>query len=204
MDASRLSVFWIKRRLHTEVIVKRDFSSLTSPEALRVAIAIEDRNAETYRQLSDVFSNFCPELPALASAFFELSATERQHSIVLSTRYLERFGTVNAGIAEEDIRDFIEVPRYNVADIVSAIETGNAEAARRVALEIAAAAERSALHYYVRLAALARDPQMKSLYQEFVGFEQEHTDWVETELGSIRPGLTSISVPVAKSTTGHD
>ena len=184
--------------------MKRDFSSLTSPEALRVAIAIEDRNAETYRQLSDVFSHFCPESPALASTFLELSATERQHSIVLSTRYLERFGTVNAGIAEEDIRDFIEVPRYHVADIVSAIEAGNAESARRLALEIAAAAERSALHYYERLAALARDPQMKSLYQEFAGLEQEHADWVETELESICPDLTAPRASIAKSTTGHD
>jgi len=111
---------------------------------------------------------------------------------------------VNAGIAEEDIRDFIEVPRFEVADIVAAIETGSPGSARRIALEIAAAAERSALHYYERLAAVALDPQMKSLYQEFAGFEQEHTDWLETELASKYSDLTSPSVPVAKSTTGHD
>lgn len=184
--------------------MKRDFSSLTSPEALRVAIAIEDRNAETYRQLSDLFSHFCPESPALASAFSELSATERQHSIVLSTRYLERFGTVNAGIAEEDIRDFIEVPRYNVADIVSAMETGSGGSARRIALEIAAAAEHSALHYYERLSATTPDPQMKSLYQEFVGLEQEHADWLEAELESVWPDVPSPHASLAKSTTSHD
>lgn len=184
--------------------MKRNFSSLTAPEALRVAIAIEDRNAETYRQLGDLFSQFCHESPALASTFFDLSATERQHSVILSTRYLERFGTVNAGIAEEDIRDFIEVPRYNVADIITAIETGNSGSARRMALEIAAAAEHSALHFYERLAAVARDPQMKSLYQEFAGLEQEHADWIETELDSASSGLVHPNEPVAKSTSGHD
>ena len=45
---------------------------------------------------------------------------------------------------------------------------------------------------------------MKSLYQEFASFEQEHTDWLETELASKYPDLTSPGVPVAKSTTGHD
>jgi rubrerythrin len=133
-----------------------------------------------------------------------LSATESQHSVILSTRYLGRFGTVNAGIAKEDIRDFIEVPRHNVADIVTAIETRNSGSARRIALEIAAAAERSALQYYERLAAVARDPQMKSLYQEFVGLEQEHAHWVETELDSESSGLVHPNEPVAKSTSGHD
>lgn len=184
--------------------MKRDFSSLTGPEALRIAIAIEDRNAETYRQLGDLFSQLCPESSALASSFFELSATERQHSIALSMRYLERFGTVSAGIAEEDICDFIEVPRYKVADIVAAMENGNSGSGRRIALEIAAAAERSALHYYQRLAAVERDPQMKSLYQEFAGFEQEHTDWIEAELASKCSDLLYPNVPVTNSTSRHD
>ena len=204
MDAGGLSALCVKRILHIEVIVKRDFSSLTGPEALRIAIAIEDRNAVTYRQLGDLFSQLCPDSPALASTFFELSANERQHSVALGTRYLEWFGTVNAGIAEEDIRDFIEVPRYMVADIVAAMESGNSGSARRIALEIAAAAERSALHYYERLAAVARDPQMKSLYQEFAGFEQEHTGWLETELASKCSDLTKPNVPVAKSTSGYE
>jgi rubrerythrin len=195
---------YAKPPLHPEVIVKRHFSSLTGPEALRIAIAIENRNAETYRQLADLFSHFCPESPTLASTFSELSSTEREHSVALSTRYLERYGTLNAGIAEEDIRDFIEVPRFEVADIVAAIETGSPGSARRIALEIAAAAERSALHYYERLAAVALDPQMKSLYQEFASLEQEHSDWLETELASNYSDPTSPSVPVAKSTSGHD
>lgn len=184
--------------------MKRDFSSLTAPEALRVAIAVEDRNAETYRQLGDLFSQFCPESPALAYTFFDLSATERQHSLMLSTRYLERFGTVNPGIAEEDIRDFIEVPRYNLDDILAAMETGNSGSARRIALEIAAAAERSALRYYERLAAVAQDPQLKSLYQEFAGMEREHADWLETELDSEPSGLVHPNESVAKPTSGHD
>ena len=204
MDANHLSTLYSKPPLHPEVIMKRNFSSLTGPEALRVAIAIEERNADIYRQLAELFSHFCPESTAIASSFSELSDTERLHSIALSTRYLERYGTVNTGIAEEDIRDFIEVPRFEVADIVAAIETGSPSSARSIALEIAAAAERSALHYYERLAAVALDPQMKSLYQEFAAFEQEHTDWLETELASKYSELSNPNISVAKLSTGHD
>ena len=204
MDADRLSAWYAKPPLHPEVIVNRDFSSLTAPEALRIAIAIEERNAETYRQVGDLFSQFCPDSPTLASTFFELSGQERRHGIVLSTRYLERYGTINAGISEEDIRDFIEVPRFDVADVLAAIDTGNPGSARCIALEIAAAAERSPLRYYERLAAASLDPQMRSLYEEFAGFEQEHADWIETELASKYSDLTSPDVSVAKSTTRHE
>jgi len=28
------------------------------------------------------------------------------------------------------------------------------------------------------------DPELKSLYEEFVALEQEHTDWLDIELGA--------------------
>lgn len=133
--------------------MKRDFSTLRAQGALRTAIAIEERNADIYHKLGELSSQFCPETPGVASSFFDLAKTERQHGIVLSTRYLEDYGTVNAGISEEDIRDWIELPRFDVASIMTAVEEGEPRTARRIALEIAADAERGAVDYYQRLVA---------------------------------------------------
>ena len=167
-----------------EVTVKREFSSLNPREALRIAIAIEERNAEIYHQLSDLFFQFCPDVPNMASSFLDLAKAERQHGELLNTRYGERYGDTKDDITEEAIRDFIETPRFEVASMVEAVETGQPVLARQMALEIAAAAEHSALQYYRRLAATTLDPQLKTLYEEFVAFELEHSDRLETELGT--------------------
>lgn len=162
----------------------RDFSSLTAQEALSIAIAIEERNATVYHHLGNLFSQFCSDAPTLAVSFFELESAERRHGALLISRYVERYGTLNTGVSEEDIRDFIEVPRYDVASVLTAVEIGQPGSARHIALEIAAAAERSALQYYRHLVATTLDPELKSLYEEFVALEQEHTDWLDIELGA--------------------
>ncbi|MGC2194509.1 MAG: ferritin family protein [Terriglobales bacterium] len=172
--------------------MKQDFSSLSPREALRIAIAIEARNAQIYHQLSDLLSHFCPDFPDIASSFLDLARAEHQHGELLTARYCERYGNKNDDITEEDIRDFIETPRFEIASIVEAVEKGQPASAHRIALEIADAAERSALHYYRRLAATTLDPQLKALYEEFVRFEQEHTDRLETDLGTPTSTLTPI------------
>ena len=163
--------------------MKRDFASLSPREALGIAIVIEERNAHTYQRLGEMFSKSCPDSPQIPSAFYDLANTERDHAVVLTARHLERFGAVPADTTEEDIQDFIEVPRLRVADILLAIEEGDVALARRMAFEMALAAERSAVKYYARLAEITPDPELRALYKEFVAFEQEHTDWAEKALG---------------------
>jgi erythrin-vacuolar iron transport family protein len=162
--------------------MKRDFSSLTAQEALGIAITVEERNAFVYHQLGDMFSQFCADAPTLASSFFELESAERRHGALLMSRYVERFGTLTCNISEEDIRSFIEVPRYDVDSVLTAVEKGQPGSARHIALEIAAAAEQSAVQYYSHIAATTLDPELKSLYEEFVALEQEHSDWLDIEL----------------------
>jgi hypothetical protein len=54
--------------------VKRDFVSLNAQEALHVAIFIEERNANIYRQFSEMFAEFRdPESLEMAAAFWEMS-----------------------------------------------------------------------------------------------------------------------------------
>jgi rubrerythrin len=167
------------------VAVKRDFALLSPQEALRIAIVIEKRNTQLYHRMGEMFSKFCPDSPQIVSTFYDLADTERQHSVVLTARYCERFGGVQADITEEDIRDLIEMPGLRVGDILAAAQEGDTTLARRIALETALATERSTVNYYARLVETTLDPELKALYKEFVAFEQEHTDGLEQELGDL-------------------
>jgi rubrerythrin len=168
-----------------EVAVKRDFALLTPREALGFAIVIEERNTQLYHRLGEMFSKFCPDSSQIVSAFYDLANLERQHGILLASRYCERFGAVHADITEEDIRNLIEVPRLRVGDILTAAEAGDVFSARRMAFEMALATERNTVNYYVRLVETTADPELKALYQEFVAFEEEHADWVEQAIDQL-------------------
>jgi len=168
-----------------EVAVKRDFASLSPQEAFQVAIVIEERNTQLYHRMGEMFSKFCPDSPQIVSTFCDLANTERQHGILLTSRYCERFGAVHADITEEDIQDLIEVPRFRVGDILAAAEAGDLAFARPIAFEMALATERSTVNYYARLVETTPDPELKALYKEFVAFEQEHTDELEQALGQL-------------------
>ena len=172
--------------------MKRDFTSLSLREALRIAIVIEERNTHVYQRLAEMFSKSCPDSPQIPSAFYDLANAERQHGILLTARYFVRFGAAPADITEEDIPDFIEMPRLKVADILAAVEAGDVLAARRMAFELALAAEQSAVNYYARLAETTPDPELKALYKEFLAFEREHTDSLEQALGQHGPHLTLV------------
>ena len=159
--------------------MKRDFATLSPQEALKVAIVIEERNTQLYHRLGEMFSKFCPDSPQIVSMFSDLANLERQHGILLTARYVERFGGVHADITEEDIWNVIEMPRLRVGDILAAAGAGDVVLARRMAFEMALATERSTVSYYARLAETTPDPELKALYKELVVFEQEHTDELE-------------------------
>lgn len=165
--------------------MKRNFTSLSSREALRLAIVIEERNAHIYQRLGEMFSKSCPDSPQIPAAFHELADRERLHGANLTERYSKRFGALRADMSEEDIWDLIEAPRLDVADIQAAVEAGDALAARRMALGMALAAEQGAVKYYTRVAGTTPDPELKALCEEFVTDEREHTGWVEQALAQL-------------------
>jgi len=177
--------------------VKRDFALLSPQEALLFAIVIEERNTQLYHRLGEMFSKFCPDAPPIASAFCDLENTERQHGILLTSRYRERFGEVPASINEDDVRNLIEVPRLRVGDILDAAEAGDLSLAKRLAFEMALETERNAVDYYVRLSEVTTDQELKALYQELVRFEQEHTDWAEQ-------AIRQLGHPRARSSYDYD
>ena len=167
--------------------MKREFVSLSAQEALHVAIFIEERNAEIYRQFADLFTQFKdPESLEIAQVFAEMSEEERHHGTELQTRYFERYGTAACAITEDEISDLIEVPRLENGDICSIARAHAARFPQQKALEVALAAEKTALRYYVRLAELTEDEGLRDLYRELGTFEADHTNFLERKLAECR------------------
>jgi rubrerythrin len=155
--------------------MKREFSSLTTQEALHVAIFIEERNAEIYQQFAEMFAEFRdPDSLEIAGVFWDMANEERHHGSRLQERYFERFGTRSCTITEDQISDFIEVPRLDNGDIFSITRANLDRAPRHLALDVAISAENSALRYYSRLVEQTPDDDLREFYQELCEFEGDH------------------------------
>lgn len=167
--------------------MKRDFASLNAQEALHVAIFIEERNAEIYHQFAEMFAEFRdPESLEIAAAFWDMASEERKHGTLLQKRYFDRYGTRPCAVTEEDISDFIEVPRLENGDIFTISKLKVGRSPREMALEIAMAAEQNALRFYARLCEICKDEELLALYKDFLDFEAGHTDWIEKKLTEAR------------------
>jgi rubrerythrin len=167
--------------------MKRDFVSLSAQEGLHVAIFIEERNAEIYHQFAEMFAEFRdPESLEVAATFWDMSHDERQHGTLLQKRYFDRYGTRSCAITEEDIGDFIEVPRLENGEIFTFTKLRVGRSPRQMAIEIAIAAEQNAARYYARLVESTADPELRSLYRELMEFEASHTDGLERKLADVR------------------
>lgn len=167
--------------------MKRDFAALSAQEALHVAIFIEERNAEIYYQFAEMFAEFRdPESLEIASAFWDMATEERQHGTLLQKRYFDRYGTRPCAVTEEDICDFIEVPRLENGDIFAISRSKVGRPPRQMALEVALAAEQNAFRFYTRLSEITEDVEMRTLYREFVEMERGHSDWLEKKVSEAR------------------
>jgi rubrerythrin len=163
--------------------MKRDFASLTPPEALHVAIFIEERNAEIYHQFAEMFAEFRdPESLQIAAAFWDMANEERQHGTLLQKRYFDRYGTRPCAVTEDDICDFIEIPRLENGELFTFSRLKVGRSPRQMSLEVALAAEQSASRFYTRLAETSEDADLRALYREFVEFEDSHTDWLQKKV----------------------
>ncbi|MBA3914795.1 MAG: hypothetical protein H0X25_13305 [Acidobacteriales bacterium] len=167
--------------------MKRDFEALSAQEALHVAIFIEERNAEIYHQFAEMFAEFRdPESLEVAAAFWDMANDERQHGTMLQKRYFDRYGMQPCNVTEEDIRDFIEVPHLENGELFTISKLRVGRSPRQLALEVAAAAEQNAFRYYSKLLERTDDPEMRQVYQEFVQFEANHSDWLQKKLAEAR------------------
>ncbi len=166
--------------------MKRSFASLSSQEALHVAIFIEERNAELYQQFAEMFAEFRDsESLEIASVFQEMASEEKDHSSKLQARYMEHFGTSSCALTEEDLVEMIEVPRLEEGDFFPA-PGHKTLSARDRALRVALNAERSAQQFYAELIEKTEPGPLRLLYRELAEMEDGHVAAIEQKM-SVRP-----------------
>jgi rubrerythrin len=163
--------------------MKRTFSSLTDQEALHTAVFVEERNAEIYHRFAEMFVEFRDDDSlAIASVFWDMAAEERHHSTLLQNRYEELFGTQPCALTDDDIYEFIEIPRLEDTDVFSAATAQDHRTAKERALQVGLTAELGARKFYNDLIQGCKDPRQKRLFTELSDFEGEHVAFLERKL----------------------
>ncbi len=163
--------------------MKRTFDSLTDQEALHAAVFVEERNAEIYHRFAEMFVEFRDDDSlAIASVFWDMAAEERHHSTLLQNRYQELFGSQPCALTDDDIYEFIEVPRLEDADVFSGANAEDHRSPKERALQVGLMAEVGARNFYVDLIANCKDPRQKRLFSELADFEGEHVAFLERKL----------------------
>ena len=69
---------------------------------------------------------------------------------MLQQRYMDRYGTRPCAVTEEDISELIEVPRLENGELFTLSKVKVGRSPRQMALEVAAAAEESAIRRCLR------------------------------------------------------
>ena len=153
----------------------REFSSLSPKEALHVAIFIEERNADIYNQFAELFDGFNdPESHEIAGTFWDMAEEEHRHGATLQERYRERYGPEPCAIGDDEICDAIEVPRFEGGHVFAIARAQVSLVPRNQAIEIALAAEQSALKFYTRLSEFTEDEELRAIYEELAHDESNH------------------------------
>ena len=164
--------------------MKRAFTSLNPQEALHVAIFIEERNAEIYHRFAEMFVEFRDaESLEIGSVFWDMAVEEKRHSEVLHERYRERYGNASCSLTEEDLQEWIEVPKLDDGDVFASAETTQTSARER-ALQVALAAEKNAHDYYERLVEQTEDGPLRRLYTELSMMEDGHVNYLQRILSA--------------------
>lgn len=146
--------------------MKRDFASLTPQEALWVAVAIEERNAQIYENFASMFQDYDRETVEI---FKEMAAEEWEHWKELESRYRKCYGEQELELGPGDIQQPMEAPVVNQGELF--IYQG---LSMREALEVGLRAEREARDYYRHLAKRTSDEELRKLYQELADTEDDH------------------------------
>jgi rubrerythrin len=166
----------------------RAFASLNPQEALRIAIFIEERNADIYHRFAEMFTEFHDvESLEIASVFWDMAVEEKRHSSILQVRYQESYGNASCALTEEGLREMIEVPKLESGDVFAVVEsdeTSPRERALRVALE----AEKSAHEFYSKLVKQTVDEALRRLYTELSIMEDGHVDHLRNMMAASKSG----------------
>jgi rubrerythrin len=111
-----------------------------------------------------------------------MAAEERHHSTLLQNRYQELFGQQPCSLTDDDIYEFIEIPRLDDADVFSAANAQDHRSPKERALQVGLTAELGAKKFYSGLVESSKDPRQKRLFTELADFEGEHVAFLERKL----------------------
>lgn len=157
----------------------RVFSSLSPQEALRVAVFIEERNADIYQRFAEMFTEFRdPDSLEIANVFWDMSVEEKRHSILLQGKYRERYEDASCSLTEEDVRELIEVPKLESGEVFEAVEAVMAGPRQR-AIRVALDAEKSAQNFYAQLVKNTEEGELRHLYSELAAMEDGHVRYLQ-------------------------
>ena len=95
---------------------------------------------------------------------------------------MDQYGTSSCSLTEEDLEDFIEVPRLDDGDIFAAVHDTEKSQARDRALQVALTAELTAQRYYTDLVEHTSEGSLKRLYQELAEMEDGHVAYIQRKL----------------------
>jgi len=165
--------------------MKRSFQSLTTQEALHVAVFIEERNAEIYHNFAEMFASFQDSASLeIAGVLWEMAAEERHHGTLLQERYTAKFGQGACALTEVDIWETIELPQLTDQEIFEAADSATTHIR---ALKVALQAENQAHEFYASLARVAEDEELRALYIELSSFEAVHVEFLQRRLANCTP-----------------
>jgi rubrerythrin len=144
----------------------RNLESLTQPEIIALAIALEEDDERAY---ADYAARLRPTYPASADVFEAMQAEETGHRTRLIQLYRERFGEHIPLIRREDVRGFVRRrPAWS-------LQPFGIEVVRRQA----GAMEIESRRFYERAAARAHDPAVRQLLDDLAGEERTHEQRAE-------------------------
>jgi erythrin-vacuolar iron transport family protein len=150
-----------------------DFATLSTQDALDLAILVEDEAEERYREFAHQMEiHHTPE----ASRFFAFMAgNEARHRDELTLRRMADYGDAPRRVTRAMLWD-VEAPEY---DEVRAFMS-----ARR-ALETALRCEEKAHAFFVGALDRVRDPAVRALFEELRDEEVHHQELVGRELAKL-------------------
>jgi rubrerythrin len=163
----------------------RSLASLTPSEVLQVAISIEDRNAELYRNFADLFTEFGDrESLEIASVFWEMAVGERGHSSQLKQRYTQMYGDLASVVTEHELVELIEVPKLDDDDVLGSAADGVPGRVR--ALNVALQAEMGAQHFYRKLVQQTPPGPLCDIFVYLGQMEDDHVHYLEDKLADYK------------------
>lgn len=156
------------------------FEALNPREVLSLAIAIEARNAEQYKEWADRFEPFDFETSIILE---NLADEEKRHEKELKDLFSRQFGTAPVKIDPDEAGQRIEKPSFPDEHFF-VVDCGMAGRILQAALRT----ELKARTFYERLSERTKDPPLLKVYGALAVFEEDHVQALQNRLTRLKIG----------------